>query len=663
MIDLDKIKIIFKNKRWLYITSELVAIYLTYLISRLWILNTKGIVTIGTVLSIIILFLTRMYLKKNAKYTLKKKKEKVVLSIEVLVISLLTILFCRSFFISTYNDQEIEISSVSENTKLDVSVIDSVVVNNLVYLRYGDEFNHEYDDYMKKNNHHVVVEKNDDVLKIKVKKSYSLKINFNYLHEGIKVTENEKSTIIPATGVATTYKVQKNGSFDGYSILRGMCSLITVGYVVYMIITFIINPSNKKNRLLILTAIITFGIGLYYINDCSLVMSPDSYSYVEYDFKSLLSLIPGGRTPIYPMILNGIKLIFEDNFLEFTVIVQYVIWFVSIIYLYKSIEILTKNQKMSALFSVLYAICPFAVIWNGSILTESLALSGTLIFIYYIIKYIKTEKVLYGNISIILSSILTFIRPTAIIYLVGLLIFILMRLIFEKLKKCDIKCLITEIICLMFVVFYAICFHKVFGIYSISDAVVRQDLMVTIREGFYKNSNDEEFIENVELALLNNPDNEWSAMSEVLFKYPLAKTKELTNYCRKESMKEYIQYIIRLTKQYAEIKFEGYAYVNMNPNTLWIHNALHKSFVIITFLHVYILIAIEILLMIIKWIKNKKVPWIYCGLFFFPLVIVVSSFIGTCGEFMRTACCCVPFAYLIFVMLMYDMFIKKEKTK
>lgn len=659
---MKKVKEVLKNRRWLYIITELLAIYFTYLLSKLWIIDVKGIVSIGVVATVTSLWLTNRYLKTTATYKLKKKKENVALFLITIAISSLLMIAGHRFFINDYVESEIKIESLTDK-KISHDVIDGIIINNLVYLRYGEDFNDEYKNYEKIENDFIDTSIEDDILTIKIKRCYSAKLVLNYAHEDLKIEDGRNIKKVYSSGISSTYIVESNSTVDQYSILRGVASFLSLFYSGYLILTFILNPVNKNKKYFILTMLSVVGIGLFYINDCSLIVSPDSYTYIDFDFKTLLALRPTGRTPVYPLIVNGIRYLFDFNFLELVVVFQYCMWFLSIAFLYKTIEMLTKNAKLSCFFSILYAISPFAVIWNGSILTESLALSGTIVFIYYIIKYIKTDKVLYGNISIVLSLVMTFLRPTAIIYLVGLLIFIVMKLIFEKFKKSDIKCLITEILCLAFVVFYAICFQKVFGFYSISDAVVRQDLMVTIREGFYKNSDDEEFIKNIETALLNNPDNEWNAMAEVLVKYPCTKTRELTRDCRRKNLKAYINYLIRLTAEHAEVKFEGYAFINMNPRTLWIHNALHKSFAIITFLHVYLLIAIEIILMIVKWVKSKKVPWIYCGLFFFPLVIVVSSFIGTCGEFMRTACCCVPFAYLIFIMIMYDAFIKKGKSK
>ena len=303
----------------------------------------------------------------------------------------------------------------------------------------------------------------------------------------------------------------------------------------------------------------------------------------------------------------------------------------------------------------MYELCPAIIGWNNSILTESIALSVTIIIIYFIIKYIKYPNISSGMPAIILSLILTFHRPTAIIYVVLLEIFWIGRFIFDRKQiKVDFKCFIASTISIFIIVVYAIIFHRTFEIYSITDAVVRQDLIVCIQEGYYKSSNNEQFIEYVNEALKNN-DNSWYVMTDVKSKYNNAEVKELTNYCRMQNMSKYIKYIYDLTIEHETIYYDNYLVNTRNT----VDVALFKF---ITFSHIYAIIAIEFILVVYYWIKDKKVPWVHCGLFGFPFVIVFSSFVGTCGEFMRTSICALPFAY-ISIATYIDMLSKNKEGK
>ena len=67
----------------------------------------------------------------------------------------------------------------------------------------------------------------------------------------------------------------------------------------------------------------------------------------------------------------------------------------------------------------------------------------------------------------------------------------------------------------------------------------------------------------------------------------------------------------------------------------------------------------ELGFLIFFWIKNKKVPWLYFGLCVFPLIIIISTFVGTCSEFMRTAICALPFTYISLAIFTDKLFYKK----
>ena len=90
------------------------------------------------------------------------------------------------------------------------------------------------------------------------------------------------------------------------------------------------------------------------------------------------------------------KILFSNYYLKFVCIFQYICWYISIIYLFKLISLLT-NHKIALWGSIIYSIVPAIVGWNCNILTESLALSGTLIYVYYVINYIKNNKSPYGD--------------------------------------------------------------------------------------------------------------------------------------------------------------------------------------------------------------------------------------------------------------------------
>ena len=400
---------------------------------------------------------------------------------------------------------------------------------------------------------------------------------------------------------------------------------------------------KKENKFFIATLVVALiGMWYYFNYYARAIQMNDSPTYIQFAFSKLLHLEIQSRTPVYPIIIRICQVLFGNEYLQFLVILQYVLWYVSIIYCYKTLELVAKNKVCVTLFTILYSLCPAIITWNNMVLTESIALSGTMIFLYYIIKYIKQPTFLSGSIAIIIAFILTFHRPTAIIYVLFLEIFWVARFIFERKHiKIDFKCFILSTITILMVGVYGLLFYRTFGFFSLSNVTVRQDLFVCIREEYYKNSDDKQFAEDIEKAIKEKPI--LNTIEDIQDKYNILEIKKFSDDCKKKNMDKYIEYIGNLCQDHAQVNFEGYTIRIDDTNTQMV---IRKIFTFVAFIHVYIIIIIEFIWLIYRWIKDKKVPWIHCGLFAFPFVIVFSSFIGTCAEYMRTAICVMPFIYV-----------------
>ncbi len=659
---MNEIKTIFKKGQWMYGFSALVAIYFSYLFVRTGIFEIRSAIIISGVAVGLAELVTRHFLNRSLSFRVDDRRVRTKFFVGVLAIAIV-ITWCGRVFLSyTYTDCEVHIES-SRSGEISLNDIDTIIVGNVVYKNDGTNFVSEYDASVGQNDGWVKSIVGEDEIVVQVKKSSSVKIMFSSTHEDLVVTDGEKVTDIVVSNRKDIYVVSSNKRTDIYSIVRAVLSLASVYYVFMIVSIFIVNARDKREKYLILTGLIACGIGLFYLLDSYILLTPDSYEYIDFDFGNILRFRPNERVLLYPLVISIMKVLFSNRFLEFTVLFQYAVWLISIVYLYKTIELLTRKPMLSMVGSIVYAIAPFAVVWNGCILTESLALSMTNIFIYYMLAYVKNNRTIYGIVSIILSLVMTFIRPTSLIFLLGILAFFILRFIFDGRRKSDMTCIKFNGCALILVGLYAICFNNVYGFYSISSVMPRQQLMVVMREGFYKKSSDEEFITNVEEAYESTPgseikysDFEWSAMKKVLEKYSLVEVRERTRECFKKNRKEYISYLVGLILSYSTTNFFGYGGESMNPATSFIRDTVLNSFALLTFMHVYILICVQIFMTIVEWVKTRKIPWIHCGLFVFPMVIVLSSFMGTCAEFMRTAACCVPFAYLIFIATMSKLF-------
>ncbi len=641
-----------ENKKALTILKALIlAICSSILALRMGDFPLKTYLIVFIFLTLGFYFLLTYIEKKDYRLNQRKKTIGMILSF---LLSIGTILSFKSYFLYEYRDATVTIEKEVENFA-DVDFIEAFIIDNVRYVKLEDGY---YNSYLYAPCDKISFEYGEN-LKIDFQKSRNVSIILRTT-EDIAITEKDKTTSQKAEMdplKENYYKISSNRELTPISGVYFILSFALFFTLFYSLYKFFINKKDNVERKIFLGTLLgTSLIGLYYyFTSQTSILYNDSSSYIEFSFRAFLNLQFNGRTPIYPLIIHLNQFLFQENYMMFICICQYVIWFISLVFLYKTFILLTKKSVIASLATVLYALSPTVVGWNNVLLTESIALSGTIIFIYFIISYLKKGRLADGIIAIVTSFVLTFHRPTSIIYLVMLVCFFIARIIFEKKsRRQEIKCLGASLFGILLIVIYAIIFHKTFGIYSISDAMPRQDLYVSLREGFYKNSSDQEFIDRADAALKNNPLSLWDSIGELKTYYDLKEIKELTREAKTNDMTAYKDYISRLIENHIPVKYEGYSYTGINEYRE-INRHIPSIFSILIFGHSYIALSICFIAFIVLWIKTKKLPYIYAGLFAFPFAIILSTFIGTCDEFMRTAICAMPFTYISIVLLLADL--------
>lgn len=650
---MKKIKI---KELFFFFLTLLCSLQISYLIFRTHHISVLGIISILFFDIMFTSYLVFKLKKQLENYKLEKKYNYfIILTSTVLTILVISLNF--NYFALQYKDSVIEIDTSEINSN---KIIESIVLDNTVFDFYNNKF---LNNGTEVDIGEIVIEDLKDNLVIRFDKLKNISINFKNKKGILKIKDGQSVTKLFLEDTRY-YEVNSNTYKDDYFIIRAVLSFIAIMYIIYMLFVYIISIKNKSKMYFLITMISIILIGFFYFTNTSkCILYNDSSSYINFNFSNLFHLKLSGRTPVYPFIIRVFSKLFKSSYLYFVCIFQYLIWFISMIFLNKIFRMFFKKEKLISLFTILYALSSSIVGWNNIILTESLALSGTLIFLYYAIKYIKKPYFLTGLVAIIIAFVLTFHRPTSIIYVLFLEIFWIARFIFERKNiKIDFKCFIVSTISIILIVIYSILFHKTFGIFSISDAVVRQDLYVSISEGYYKSSNNKKFVEDIDF-MLESKKNTWQTVYYILDNYTLDNIKNITNYCRKQNLDEYSEYIMDLIKEHTNIKYNSYRFRILNRLDDLLQETIVDKSNLITFFHSYLVIFIELILIVYNWIKNKKVPWLHFGILGMILVIVMSSFIGTCAEFMRTAICALPFTYFALALYIVYFFDKEAYLK
>lgn len=146
----------------------------------------------------------------------------------------------------------------------------------------------------------------------------------------------------------------------------------------------------KQPLIYILLISVFFQIKIY-DNVPEYVMTPDSYSYAErYDKNFLKGEVDASRTPVYPYFIKVIRKIGgEENLQTNIVLVQKILFVITVILLYYCIQFITDNKLIKSIFTLIFAICPYIILWNVTILTESISLFEIVFLAFLTLKYLK----------------------------------------------------------------------------------------------------------------------------------------------------------------------------------------------------------------------------------------------------------------------------------
>jgi hypothetical protein len=123
----------------------------------------------------------------------------------------------------------------------------------------------------------------------------------------------------------------------------------------------------------------------------------------------------GPNGPGYPFFLALLKFVFDNDI--FIKVVQIVIYFFSVFFVKEQIFRFTNSFKISNITFIVLSISPFTLAWSRHILTETLMISLSLIFIGFVIKSLNAKK-FYSLEICLIFIIMTFIRADSIFFIV-----------------------------------------------------------------------------------------------------------------------------------------------------------------------------------------------------------------------------------------------------
>ena len=231
----------------------------------------------------------------------------------------------------------------------------------------------------------------------------------------------------------------------------------------------------------------------YYLRMLPYTYMTDTFSYQEQTFRFTPPFhleVLNGRVPLYTRFIALCRRLIghggEGTYKYiFLVSIQCLVSLVCLILFYKACALLVSSRWVAGGITVLFGLCPAVIGWDTVLLTESLALSGTSAFLYLIIRYLKAPCFWAGAGAVGLMFVLTFMRPSFLLFDALLLGLWILRLIANPDERPLLKKLIAcSLAVFAFVLAYSAVFYHCTGLFTISDPLPRQLAKVCVDRGY-----------------------------------------------------------------------------------------------------------------------------------------------------------------------------------
>lgn len=557
---------------WLCVFSAMGSFYLTWCIDKL-ILETLSQKILVYVLILMLFGLISVLITRSLNKIKLSFLARVVKMLISLLISLIFIFNFYNVINNTYQPTNVTITAMGKTSQ-----VHNEQKGTEVWISAINLDDQKYDlskislnsNWVYREDNLLYFQKEPSSITINLPSAKKIEICFvsnSWAGEVLINTTNENKLI-------DLYKNEKQGSFK--TIIKGqrkllskydIIALIGLFVIVYELIYYLILNLNEQIKRFFLRdkwfIFIMLGVLIiryfYYRTSQIAFLSPDSHGYIEFSFSKLLALdFSNGRVPIYPLVLRIFRKVFgEFYYLKFVCYFQMSLSFIGTIYFYKTLKMITNRNwlvlGLTFLFGSSNAYCGY----DFNILTESLALSGVVFFVYLLISYLKYNNIKSGISATMLLLVMTFMRPSFLLFDVIITFFLLVQFIITKNKKI-IKVLVASIISWCIIMSYSFLFFCSMGIFTISDPMPRQLLTICIERGYYIDSKDIEYVQLIKEGIETNPTDVWPTVMKAVSQFGLKRTQDYAKECLKNNQLKYIKDEIYVSFVNANYNFISY---------------------------------------------------------------------------------------------------------
>ena len=415
---------------------------------------------------------------------------------------------------------------------------------------------------------------------------------------------------------------------------------------------------NKDLRTIYVIAIVNITL---LISFGHIYTHPDTSSYVEAWNTITSGNIDPLRTPTYPLFLGLMMTVFGENFMLPAVIGQYFVFLCSI-YCFHYISRQTNLKEQYAFWTTLiYAVCPGICTWCNSILTEGLAMSGCVIFIYSMVK-LKEHLSLYSAFLYCgILALLIFLRP-ALIYILPITLLTWVGWIYRKeFRKQSLVGIAGIIVVTAMLLSYMATYKQKYGLFATSNVGVLNGYFIDRWHGLLhpeEIENDslrvdiQKSVDKYGLFWTSHIPNRWAEEDQILWEETYYITNkynhsELSQVFRESMLHHPLGHIASVL--YRADWAGKQTLLQCHGGMFWgILCGWCLGYITISLL--YIVLIIYLFIMIYR-IKHKHVSWITLITFLMGVANLAVAVAGAQEDWNRLIAPSLPFYLLIFADL------------
>ncbi|MDP4273441.1 MAG: glycosyltransferase family 39 protein [Bacteroidota bacterium] len=376
---------------------------------------------------------------------------------------------------------------------------------------------------------------------------------------------------------------------------------------------------------------------------------PDSQTYLGYNANILLGQVEDYRTPVYPYFIRLIKLFGTTNLLQNVVLAQSIISFLTIIVFYKTLKNILKKRAVILIAALIYGILPSTLNFDKCILTESFSISALVVFLYFVVSYLKQPAIYKAVLFTFYIFFLIMLRPAFIFLLPVIILFWIIRMMIRKTEwKMSLSGLAASAVCILLIIGYSHLNYTCNEVNNISVVSTVNQLDILIDYNIYTDKSDTELSDYITTNI--HKENREDLSDSIFTLFDPGRIAKYNKNCTLHHFPVYLQKSLeKILKTGTSSTSVIYAEFRKGVSGRWIE--VISNILSLKFWFLYLLLVFDFIYIIYLWIKSKEIPWLKICIWTIITAQFMTALLGAPNESERLFVSALP--YLIVLLSGY----------